>query len=215
MTYFLHYLGSSTGVHSGAVNSQTTCSPDVMVLGNVDSLYEAAVRTSDQAKSPGQVSSGHPVFPVSLPDLTSPPPPLPSPSKMNTAVAPLSAAVGSNRPIAAVAAMNNNAADTSYKTTVGSTESSRTNSVPAATVESLNKRMQGLSLCNADLLRQLADKDKQLQTLVKTLTARDQELEAAKREITKLKEQQPHFDQNRIEFILIYVQKTSYFIFTE
>ena len=189
MTYSLHSLGSSTGVHSGAVNSQTTCSPDVMVLGNVDSLYEAAVRTSDQAKSPGQVSSGHPVFPVSLPDLTSPPPPLPSPSKMNTAVAPLSAAVGSNRPIAAVAAMNNNAADTSYKTTVGSTESSRTNSVPAATVESLNKRMQGLSLCNADLLRQLADKDKQLQTLVKTLTARDQELEAAKREITKLKEQ--------------------------
>ena len=185
----MFHTGSSSGVHSGVVNTQTTCSPDVLVLGNVDTLYEEAVRVSEQTKPPCQVSSGHPVFPVTLPDLTSPPPPLPSPSKINAAGAPLSAAVGSNRPIAAVAAMNNTVADASYKTAVGSSETTRTTSVPAATIESLNKRMQGLSLCNADLLRQLADKDKQLQTLVKTLNARDQELDAARREIVKLKEQ--------------------------
>merc|ERR1712226_1827532 len=138
-------IASSTGVHSGVVNSQTTCSPDVLVLGNVDTLYEAAVRASQQTKSPGQVSAGHPVFPVTLPDLTSPPPPLPSPSKINPAGAPLSAAVGSNRPVAAVTAMNNNA-DPTFKTAVGagSSEANRTTSVPAATMESLNKRMQGL-----------------------------------------------------------------------
>ena len=187
----LYFVASSTGVHSGVVNSQTTCSPDVLVLGNVDTLYEAAVRASEQTKSPGQVSSGHPVFPVTLPDLTSPPPPLPSPSKINTAGAPLSAAVGSNRPVAAVTAMNNNATDPPYKTAVGvgSSETNRTTSVPAATIESLNKRMQGLSLCNADLLRQLADKDKQLQRIVKTMNVQDQELDAARREIVKLKEQ--------------------------
>ena len=172
-------------------NNQTTCSPDVLVLGNVDSLYEAAVRATEQTKSPGQISSGHPVFPVTLPDLTSPPPPLPSPSKINPAIAPLSAAVGSNRPVAAVTAMNNNASDVTYKTAVGigSIDSSRTAGIPAATIESVNKRMQGLSLCNADLLRQLADKEKQLQRLMKTLNTQNSELDAARLEIEKLKGQ--------------------------
>merc|ERR1712113_1199778 len=69
-------------------------------------------------------------------------------------------------------------------------DSSRTTGVPAATIESLNKRMQGLSLCNADLLRQLADKEKQLQRLMKTMNTQDQELDAARLEIARLKEQQ-------------------------
>lgn len=183
---------SSTAALPGISNSgPTTCSPDILVLGNVESLYQAAVKAIEPTKSHGQVSSGHPVFPVTLPDLTSPPPPLPSPSKVIPAAIPLSAAVGSNRPVAAVTAMNNSAADTTYKTAVGIgniQSSASTAGVPTATIESLNKRMKGLSLCNADLLRQLADKEKQLQRMIKTVNAQDIELDAARTEIARLKE---------------------------
>ena len=140
----------------------------------MESLYQAAVRAVEPTKSQSQVSTGHPVFPVTLPDLTSPPPPLPSPSKTHPASAPLSAAVGSNRPVAAVTAMNNTSTDTAFKTAVGSGSvhsSASTAGVATGTIESLNKRMQGLSLCNADLLRQLADKEKQLQRMIVTCNA--------------------------------------------
>ena len=187
------YLGTRGTVvpHVAANSSQPTCSREVLVLGTVDSLYEAALNATERTKSPGQLSSGHPVFPVTLPDLTSPPPPLPSPSKINSMAAPLSAAVGSNRPVAAIAAMNNTSGDTTYKSAVSieNVESSRTTTVSVATMESLNKRLEGLTLSNTHLLQQLAEKDTQIQRMIQTLNVQEQELEATRKEIRMLKGQ--------------------------
>ena len=157
-----------------------------MVLGNVNSLYNAAVRAADATSMSGQVPIGHPVFPVKLPDLTSPPPPLPSASKHNAAPAPLSVAVGANRPVATVDPLNN----VGYKTSacVGSLPNAPTDA-PVGSIESLNKRLQGLSLCNADLLKQLSDKELQVQRLTTVLDTQDQKLNDALNQIAQLKKE--------------------------
>lgn len=64
-------------------------------------------------------------------------------------------------------------------------------------IEALNRRLQGLSLCNADLLTQLANKERQLQHFSKMIAPQEelaasheklkQELEEAKKEIARLR----------------------------
>jgi hypothetical protein len=64
-------------------------------------------------------------------------------------------------------------------------------------VESLNRRLTGLSMCNADLLTQLANKERQLQHFSKMIAPQEelvtshenlkQELDEAKREISRLR----------------------------
>lgn len=59
----------------------------------------------------------------------------------------------------------------------------------------MNRRLQGLSLCNADLLTQLANKERQLQHFSKMIAPQEelaasheklkQELEEAKKEIAR------------------------------
>ena len=162
-----------------------------MVLGNVNSLYNAAVRAADATSMSGQVPIGHPVFPVKLPDLTSPPPPLPSTSKHNAAPAPLSVAVGANRPVATVDPLNN----VGYKTSacVGSLPNAPTDAA-VGSIESLNKRLQGLSLCNADLLKQLSDKELQVQRLTTVIDTQDQKLNDALNQLAQLKKEKESYN---------------------